>query len=89
MPESKLPFKTNAGQPLKKDQGQAAPGARSSKARSRLWGAPRQKIRGTKVDSRQERVERIKWIAKWVIIIPCSIYALSWVFLIFADLFGS
>lgn len=86
MPESKLPFKTNAGQPIRKRREKAA---RDGKDRSKMWGTPRQKIRGTKVDARRERVERIKWIAKWVVIIPCSIYALSWVFLIFSDLFSS
>jgi hypothetical protein len=86
MSESKLPFKTNAGQPIKKGQGKPA---RGDKSRSKMWAAPRQKISGTKVDARRERVERIKWIAKWVIIIPCSIYALSWAFLIFSDLFNS
>ncbi|MGD8383773.1 MAG: hypothetical protein PVF89_00055 [Lysobacterales bacterium] len=86
MSESKLPFKTNAGQPIGKGQAKAA---RGGKRRSKMWGTPRQKISGTKVDARRERVERIKWIAKWVVIIPCSIYALSWAFLIFSDLFGS
>jgi len=92
MAESKLPFKTNLSQPLKTGQPKDPADSRAARGqarRAKLWGLPRKKIQGTKVDIRQERVERIKWFAKWVVIIPCSIYALSWVYLVFADLFGA
>lgn len=89
MSESKLPFKTNLEQPLVKGRGQATPAKGDGKKRSKSWGEPRKKIKGTQVDTRREKVERIKWLAKWIVIIPGCIYALSWVFLIFSDLFSS
>jgi hypothetical protein len=83
-PESKMaagktPFKTNVDQklgPLKKRrQGSGSSLTRTVK-------------RAAKVDPAKEKYNRFKWILKWILILPLSIYALVWLSLIVFDLFN-
>lgn len=77
MGESKIPFKTNLDQkigPLKK----------------RLKNRPgdvRKPVKATEVDVAREKAERIKWVVRWVLILPVSVLLLLWMLLLFIDLF--
>ncbi len=91
MAKSKVPFKTNVHQSLKKGRNQ--PGSETDQTKRlkrplKLWGATPKKIKARKVNIRQQRTERIIWFTKWVVVIPLGIYSLSWIYLIFTDLFG-
>ena len=79
MTESKTPFKTNVDQkigPFKKRR----PGSRTSLTKPVK--------RATKVDPTKEKSQRFKWILKWILLLPLSIYALVWLLLVVFDLFN-
>jgi hypothetical protein len=79
MAESKTPFKTNLDQKLG-----------PFKKRRRVTGTPLTKPvkRAAKVDPAKEKSNRFRWILKWILILPLSIYALVWLWLIVFDLFN-
>ena len=77
MGNSKIPFKTNVDQKI-------GPFKRSKRASKSGLGKP---IRATRVDIEKEKSNRIKWLLMWVLLLPLSIYAFSWVVLVAIDLF--
>lgn len=92
MASSKIPFKTN----LKPSVGKAT-GLRTTRAgRSRkvkratgLSSSGRKRLKVTKVNVKLERARKIKWVVKWVLIIPLSIYAFAWLVVLLIDLFAT
>ena len=84
MAESKIPFKTNLNQPI----GTAESRRVQSKRRiARILAEKRRRVRATRVNIPQEKTDRIKWMLKWVLILPLSAYVLMWVVVILIDLF--
>lgn len=79
MAESKTPFKTNLDQKL-------------GPFKKRRWGTRTPLTKpvksATKVDPAKEKSNRFRWILKWILILPLSIYALVWLWLIVFDLFN-
>ena len=77
MGKSKTPFKTNLDQkvgPFKKRRENSKTG----------FSKP---IKATRVDDAKEKSNRTKWILKWVVLLPLSVYALLWLSLLLLDLF--
>lgn len=84
MAESKIPFKTNLNQPI----GTAESKRIQEKRRSaRRLDAKRRQTHTTKVNDPQERVRRIKWTLKWILLFPLGLFVLMWVLVILVELF--
>ncbi|MCW8925492.1 MAG: hypothetical protein OQJ84_04480 [Xanthomonadales bacterium] len=77
MGESKVPFKTNVDQKI-------GPFKRLKRNRA---ADSRKPIKATKVDDAKEKSNRIKWVLRWVLILPLSVYAFVWLVLLLIDLF--
>jgi hypothetical protein len=79
MGESSIPFKTNVNQKI----------APFRKRRARPSSTASRPIKATKVDPAKEKTRRIKWVVKWVWILPMGAYVLVWLLLILFDLFNT
>jgi hypothetical protein len=84
MAESKIPFKTNLNQTIDTVESRRI---QSKKRITRFLAEKRRRVRATEVNIPQERTDRIKWMLKWVLILPLSVYVLMWVLVILIDLF--
>ena len=78
MSEGGISFKTNVNQKI----------TPFGKRRTRSRTTASRPIKATKVDPAKEKSHRFKWILKWILILPLSIYALVWLSLIVFDLFN-
>ncbi len=84
MAKSKIPFKTSLNQPI----GTAESKRIQRKRRvARRLDAKRRQIHATKVNNPQERIHRIKWMLKWVLFFPLSLFVLMWVLVILMEVF--
>lgn len=84
MAESKIPFKTNLNQPIGTVESRRI---QAKKRITRLLAKKRRRVHATRVNIPQERTDRIRWMLKWVLILPLSVYVLMWVLVILIDLF--
>ncbi len=63
---------------------------RQTRRKTRIGGylsGKRKPIKAAKVDPVKENKKRLAWWLKWVIFLPIFAYALTWIVIIFIDLF--
>ena len=77
MGESKIPFRTNLDQKV-------GPFKKRTEGSKTGFSKP---IKATRVDDAKEKTNRIRWVLKWVVFLPLSVYALLWLLLLLIDLF--
>ena len=83
MGNNKTPYKTNFER-----SGKTATSKQVRKTKRRNIAKP-WAIRATRVDESAEKVQRIKWFLKWVLLLPLSVYAVIWLALLMFDLFSA
>jgi hypothetical protein len=84
MGEAKVTFKTNSHQVPGSNA--RLPRMRKSRISDYLRARPRA-INPTRVNEAKQRIQRIFWAMKWILILPLSAYILVWLMLILADFF--
>lgn len=86
MVKSKIPFKTNVNQSSVSDKD----GRRRKTRLSESYLASKPKpLKVKKVNIAKEKTHRIKWVLKWILLLPLSVYVLVWSLLLLVDLFNS
>lgn len=90
MSDSKIPFKSGfAKTPGKGSSTGSADPARKNWSRPRRW--KRNKLRKLEkikvVDPKQQKIQKLMWVLKWVVGIPLTVYLLWWFILIIVEAF--
>ena len=84
MGKSKIPFKTNLNQIVVLDK---AGRARRADLAARFRSSKPKPIRAAKVDVDKEKRNLIRWVLKWVLLLPLSAYVLMWLLVLLVDFF--
>lgn len=84
MGKSKIPFKTNVNQIVALDK---AGRARRADLAARFLSSKPKPIKATKVDVDQEKRHSIRWVLKWILLLPLSALVLMWFLVFLVDLF--
>ena len=92
MVKSKVPFKTNVDQSIRKAS--ANPPKRTAGpnpiTKGGIWirSGRRKRIRASVVNPKKERAHLVMWLLKWVVTVPVAAYLMVWLLILIADLFS-
>lgn len=86
MEKSKIPFKTNVNQSLVQDK---AGRRRKTKLSESYLASEPKPLKVKKVNIAKEKTHRIIWLLKWILLLPLSVYVLTWSLLLLVDLFNT